>query len=294
MPALLGCAAVGIGYSLWSMPGALAGAVAGFFLGSAYISHEKSAWRRQVAYAKGEVEKAEAEVQRDNNRWPMPFSETEEYSGGADEGRQPEPEIHWHARMGNIAGIKREITKGVSIELANDDYRGSRPLHRAAANANAEAISFLISAGADVRSKNNSGQLPIHDAAQRGCAEAIRVLLNAGSPVDARDKWDQEPIHLAAQSGDPESVEVLLDAGAKIDAKGGTHQLQPIHDAAWAGHFSIVKALLARGANPNAENLQGVRPLDFASSEKYSEHQKTMRVLEAAGATRKAPAAKSA
>lgn len=38
IPGLLACAAVWIGYSLWSVPGALAGAVAGFFAGNAYVS----------------------------------------------------------------------------------------------------------------------------------------------------------------------------------------------------------------------------------------------------------------
>ena len=80
-------------------------------------------------------------------------------------------------------------------------------------------------------------------------------------------------------------MKVLLDAGAKVDAKCGSHQQQPIHKAAWAGHFGTVELLLARGADPNAENTHGARPLYFASLEKFSEHQKTARVLEAAGAT---------
>ena len=294
VPALIACVAVGVGYTLWTTPGALAGALAGFFAGSAYISHARSDWRQKVAYAKREVEEAEAEVKRDNAYFPMPFSKTEEESGGEDEGRQPEPEIHWYARTGNIAGIKREIAKGVSVELENDDVWGSRPLHRAAANGNVEAIRYLISAGADVRAKNKlHGWLPIHYAAKHGCAEAIRVLLDACSPVDARDRYDYEPINRAAEGGDPESIKVLLDAGAKVDAKAGDKQQQPILDAAWAGHFLAVETLLARGADPNAENIHGASALYFAGLEKFSDHQRTMRVLEAAGARQK-PRAKSA
>jgi ankyrin repeat protein len=286
VPGLLACVAVWIGYSLRSMPGALAGAVAGFFAGSAYISRKRSAWRLEVASAKREVENQEAGALRDY--FSEPFSETEEESGSEDEGRQPEPKIHWYARLGDIEGIKREIAKGTSVELQNDDAWGSRPLHRAAANGNVDVIEFLVSQGADVRAPNIlHGWLPIHYAAQRGSAECIRTLLKAGSPVDARDRYDHEPLHRAAEGGDPESINVLLDAGANVNAQGGSNQQQPIHAAAWAGHSAAVEALLAGGADPNAENAHGARPLYFAGLERHTEHQKTMRVLEAAGAKRK-------
>ncbi len=288
IPGSLACVAVWIGYSLWSMPGALAGTIAGFFAGNAYVSHRKRDWRNELAFAKAEVEKRQAEVKRDESSMggrPV-FSDTEERSGGEDEGPQPEPNIHWYARLGDVEGIKLEIAGGASVELENG--WGSRPLHRAAANSNVEIVRLLMSAGAAIDARNTlHGWMPIHYAAKQGCAEAIRVLLEAGSPVDAKDRYDREPIHMAAESGDPESVEVLLNAGAKIDTKAGPYQHEPIHEAARAGHPLTVQALLARGANPNAVNINGVRPLDLASLETYAANRKTIRLLEAAGAKRK-------
>jgi ankyrin repeat protein len=108
--------------------------------------------------------------------------------------------------------------------------------------------------------------------------------LQAGSPVDARDRYDQEPIFRAAESGDPAAIHVLLDAGAKIDAKAERDGLQPIHAASWAGHFKAVEALLAHGADPNAENNHGARPLYFANLDKDARHQKTGAILERSGA----------
>ena len=288
MPGVIACGAVWFGYSLWSMPGALAGAVAGVFAGVAYIAKMKNAWRRAVTYAKAELEELRSKETGDRIRYHgLPFSETEAESGGEDEGRQPEPKIHWYARLGDVEGIKREIASGVSLEMENNVDWGSRPLHRAAANGNVEAIKLLIAAGADVSAKNTlHGWLPIDYAARRGCAEAIHMLINAGSPFDAKDKYGLETLHRAAEAGDPECVTALLDAGAKVDARGGPYQTQPIHEAAKAGNFLVVETLLARGANPSASNTHGVRPLDFACYEKHSDAQRTIRILEVAGGLR--------
>jgi ankyrin repeat protein len=185
----------------------------------------------------------------------------------------------------NVEGVKRELEKGVSIELENNDSWKSRPLHRAAAAGSTRVTKLLVLRGADVHAKNGlHSWLPIHYAAQNGSAKCIRILLNAGSPVDARDRYDQEPILAAAEGGDPDAINALLDAGAKVDAKSEKDGLQPIHAASRAGHFNAVEALLARGADPNAQNNHGARPLYFANLEKGSRHKKAGAILERAGA----------
>ncbi len=291
MPGLTACGAVWLGYELGSMPGALAGAVGGFFAGNAYVGARKNAWLREIAQAKYAVEELRDEEKRDAayfDRRPV-FSETEEESGAEDEGPQPEPPIHWYARLGDVEMVKQEIAASVSIELENDESWGSRPLHRAAANGNVEVVEALLAAGANFRAANTLHEwLPIHYAANCGCAETIRLLLNAGSPIDALDSYGNQPIHLAAASGNAESVETLLNAGAKVDVLDQFGN-QPIHVAANAGHAQIVETLLAGGADANAGNSHGVRPLNFASHDKGSTYAATIHVLETAGAKRNDP-----
>jgi hypothetical protein len=289
-PGLLASVSVWIGYSYGSIPGALAGAVVGFFIGSAYISQKRSAWRLAIRNAKAEVDAREAEVKGEYLRYP--FSDTEEETGNEDEGT--DPMIHLHARLDNVEGVKRELAKGVSIELENNDSWKSRPLHRAAAAGSVRVTELLVSLGADVKAKNGlHGWLPIHYAAKHGSARCIQVLLSAGSPVDTRDRYDQEPILRAAESGDPAAINVLIDAGAKVDAKADKDGLQPIHVASRAGHAKAVEALLARGADPNAENVHGARPLYFANLKRDSRHRSMSAILVTAGAGLKASSSTS-
>lgn len=287
MPGLIACGAVWLGYELGSIAGALAGAVAGFLAGNAHVRGRKNAWLREVAQAKGAVEELRDEEKRGAVFFggrPI-FSETEEDSGAEDEGAQPEPPIHWYARLGDVERVKQQIAAGVSVELKNDESWGSRPLHRAAANCNVGVVEALLAAGANFQAANTLHEwLPIHYAAQRGCAETIRALLDAGSPFDALDRYGNQPIHLATNA---ESVEVLLKAGAKVDALD-QFGAQPIHVAANAGYAQVVEALLAGGADANAGS-HGVRPLDCAKYGKGSTYAATIRVLEAAGAKRKDP-----
>lgn len=291
IPAAMAGTAVWLGWEFASMPGALSGALVGFFVGNAYISGRRNAYNREVALVKAQIAEFREEEKRDQVQFGRShvFSETEEDSGAEDEGIQPEPDIHWYSRLGDVEAVKREIMSSVSVELENSESWGSHPLHRAAASCNTEVVRALVEAGANVRAANRlHGWLPIHYAAKHGCAETLRVLIAAASPVQVIDKYGNQPIHLAAQSGDPDSVKILLDAGAKADIQGGPYLSQPIHEAARAGHAEVVQALLAAGADVNAPNDHGVTPLDLASSEKESNFKRTIRVLESAGGRRKA------
>lgn len=74
-----------------------------------------------------------------------------------------------------------------------------------------------------------------------------------------------ELIHAAAH-GALDDVRRLVEAGAEVDARsehGGT----ALHAAALGGHSEIAQLLLARGADVNAENHQGMTPFFAALSD---------------------------
>ncbi|EKX45070.1 hypothetical protein GUITHDRAFT_109114 [Guillardia theta CCMP2712] len=92
-------------------------------------------------------------------------------------------------------------------------------------------------------------------AVQRDCHLSLATLCQAGFKASNREG---PLLHLAARLGHPKCVEVLLSQGKmKLDAKnleGNT----PLHAAAAAGKFEMVKRLCEMGANafiPNNNNL---------------------------------------
>ncbi|KAJ5722089.1 hypothetical protein N7488_000124 [Penicillium malachiteum] len=113
-----------------------------------------------------------------------------------------------------------------------------------------------------------------HYALQNGVAELL--------------DWDREPLHYAAENGDRDMVLLLLQYEAGVDCKrlnktplyvaaaqGQTDVVfydiyynTPLHVAAFNGHIEVVKLLLEKGADTEAETSQGdtlpSRPLEGA------------------------------
>ena len=89
-------------------------------------------------------------------------------------------------------------------------------------------------------------------------------VAGAKSECECGDYWDDDggrpwtPLHFAAQNGHLEVVRLLLERGANVNAQN-TDELwwrerrTPLHFAAQNGHLDVVRLLLERGANVNAE-----------------------------------------
>ena len=63
------------------------------------------------------------------------------------------------------------------------------------------------------------------------------------------------PLHCASQIGDLEIVKHLLERGANIEAQD-QDGVTPLHCASYIGHLEIVKHLLERGANTSTLGIK--------------------------------------
>ncbi len=89
-------------------------------------------------------------------------------------------------------------------------------------------------------------------------ALSLMILLAALSP-------DQALIE-ACLNGDPRGIESALSRGAQLEARHTERDLTPLMLAIYRDHTSLVRLLLARGANPNARNHLGLTPLMMAAT----------------------------
>ena len=113
-----------------------------------------------------------------------------------------------------------------------------------------------------------AGTLDIFEAAALGRVERIRQLLRADPTLASSYAPDGFPaVGLAAFFGHLDAVTAFIAAGADIHAAArNSFKVQAIHAAVASKNIEIVRAVLEAGADPNAAQQQGFRPIHEAGS----------------------------
>ena len=144
------------------------------------------------------------------------------------------PDLHWAAREGDVAEVKRLIAAGADVNATETLY-GGRALHWAALGGESGVVRALIAAGAELEAQTAAGETALFQAVRTnddGNYDALTALLVAGADPNASTE-SATVLHLAATSD--------LDFG-----------------------FTAVLLLRRFGADPNATNGVGATPLHYA------------------------------
>ncbi|HVY66061.1 MAG TPA: ankyrin repeat domain-containing protein [Gammaproteobacteria bacterium] len=189
------------------------------------------------------------------------------------------------ARTGAADVITALVKAGAKMD-ARENWYGETPLIWAAAENHPEAVRTLLSLGADpnIRSapekweKRRASQsllslgewTPLFYAARSNALETGKVLIKGGANLNLADPDGATALVIAIINAHYEFAQLLIDAGADpniVDTSGmgALYAAVDMHRLA-VGHgrpnpkpvgtltsADIVKALLAHGANPNAE-----------------------------------------
>ena len=139
-----------------------------------------------------------------------------------------------------------ELTESIGINECHTET-GLWPMHVAAANGNVQAVEALIASGADLsplarapsadkpRGTGSAGMTPLMLACQEGCIEAARTILSAS---------------MAASTN---VVGVVTETGG----------VSALHLASMMGHGDLCDLLIECGADPNRQDANGKRPVDY-------------------------------
>ena len=207
--------------------------------------------------------------------------------------------LYTAAGGGNLRILQDLINAGADVK---EEHRtGATPLFAAADSGNAQVVKLLLDLGADPNAKpKNVYGTPLCNACSKGNAATVQLLIDRGAKVNAPGFHGRRPLHYAAQNNHYDVVKALIDSGADPDLTDGNGVL-PL-STAFSSHVSpkiswlmfnhmkqfdhvdyhssnllnyaveegagidFVKALLAKGVDPNQVDFLGDSPLSSAKA----------------------------
>jgi ankyrin repeat protein len=119
----------------------------------------------------------------------------------------------------------------------------------------------MTMAGKDARKRK------LFEAIYAGDGQRVRKLLKHGVSPNATDEHGSTALYIAAVQGEAWPVGELLAAGARPNVEsGGDAEGTPLCGAASWGHTTVLRSLLAAGADPALAEPDGMTPLAWAVS----------------------------
>ena len=183
------------------------------------------------------------------------------------------------ARTGDLGAVSALLARGANVN-AKEPAHDQTALMWAAAQKHPQVVQALIAGGANVAARSRvytqtvtsevtqragreelnytvprGGSTPLLFAARSGDAESARLLLAAGADVNDALPNGASALVEAAHSGHEGVGLALLDKGADPNAAGAGYTA--LHAAVLRSGATLVRALLARGANPNLPITKG-------------------------------------
>ena len=153
----------------------------------------------------------------------------------------------------------RQLVQGNPALAASRDASGASAILVAAYNMKPDVVSALLECGAPV---------DIFEASVLGKVDRIQQILTANPARVSEHAPDGfTPVALAAFFGQPAAVKALIAAGADVNAAATNGlKVQALHAAVAGRNLEIVKAVLDAGADPNAQQQAGFRPMHEAGT----------------------------
>ncbi|CAO2656907.1 Nn.00g057100.m01.CDS01 [Neocucurbitaria sp. VM-36] len=163
-----------------------------------------------------------------------------------------------HLACWNVSVLRAVLLNSPAINQC--DCNGNTPLHLATLLWNAPAMDLLLEHGADINARNEQGLTPLHLSCRHGL-------------ITLKDKWPQDPWpeefpwpfreeYKRGKRPVLDAITVLCHRAADMnttDQDGDTL----LHVAVMNASPFVIDSILIHGAKVNAENANGLTPLDL-------------------------------
>lgn len=161
-------------------------------------------------------------------------------------------------KAGRVDEVTRLVRENPALAGARD-ASGASAVLVATYNMKPDVVAALIELGAPI---------DIFEASALGRVDRLRALLDSQPTRVSEHAPDGfTPVALAAFFGQPDAVRVLIAAGADVNAAAKNPlKVQALHAAVAGRKLEIVKAVLAAGGDPNAQQQAGFRPIHEAGA----------------------------
>ena len=159
-------------------------------------------------------------------------------------------------KAGNVDEVRQLVQQNASLKLARD-ASGASAVLAAAYNMKPDVVNVLLELGAPV---------DIFEASVLGKVDRIQEILKT-SPARVTEHAPDgfTLVALAAFFGQPAAVKALIAAGADVNAAAKNPlKVAALHAAVAGGKLEIVKTVLDAGADANAQQQAGFRPIHEA------------------------------
>ncbi|XP_008217571.3 uncharacterized protein LOC103318097 [Nasonia vitripennis] len=177
--------------------------------------------------------------------------------------------LHLAVTMSDCETIKFLLSRGINVNCEGE--KRYTPLHMAVDNDYNLAVDILLSKGANIHCQTDEGLTPLHIAAYNGYSDVVETLLNRKNfNTNIKDNKHRIALELAVANNHLEIVKLLLSCGKINLHNKGQYDFTILHIAAQTGHLEIVRYLVDNGADINAKNDCGSKPIHIAAREGHT------------------------